>query len=81
MSLIYVIATEVSCCLTDMRLENVPIDHIYAGVCVLVQFGSKIRRTMNKPHADVVEWDDEILLWVLPCSFLLLRAYDPKAFR
>ena len=36
---------------------------------------------MNKPHADVVEWDDEILLWVLPCSFLLLRAYDPKAFR
>ena len=64
-----------------MRLENVAIDHIYAGVCVLVQFGSKIRRTMNKPHADVVEWDDEILLWVFPCSFLLLHTHGLKAFR
>ena len=45
-----------------MRLEGVDIDHIYAGVCVLVQFGSTTRRTKNKPHATIVEWNDEIVL-------------------
>lgn len=49
-------------CFPDMRLEGVDIDHIYVGVCVLVQIGSTTRRTKNKPHADIIEWDDEITL-------------------
>ena len=55
--------------LLDMRLESADIDHIYAGVCVLVQFGCTTRRMKNKPHASVVQWDDEIILWVLPDPF------------
>ena len=53
-----------------MRLEGADIDHLYVGVCVLVHFGSMTRRTKNKPHADIVEWDDEITLRVLPYPFL-----------
>ena len=64
-----------------MRLENLDIGHIYAGVCVLIQFGSTKRGTTNKPHATIIEWDDEIILYVLSHPFLLLYAYDPKAVR
>ena len=49
-----------------MRLESNDIDPIYAGVCVVVQLGCTTRRTKNKPHASVVEWDDEFMLCVLP---------------
>ena len=63
-----------------MRLEDMDVDHIYAGVSVLVQFESMTRRTMSKPHAAVIAWDDEIILWVLPCLFLLARAYGSKTF-
>lgn len=45
-----------------MRLESVDIDHVYTGVCVLVQFGSTTKKTMNKTHAKIVEWDDEVVL-------------------
>ena len=63
-----------------MRLENMDVNYIYAGVCVLIEFESIMRRTMSKPHAAVVEWDDEIILWVLPHPFLLVRAYGSKTF-
>lgn len=52
-----------------MRLENVDIDPIYAGVCVLVQVGPVTRSTQSKPHRGVIEWDDEIMLCVLLCLF------------
>ena len=45
-----------------MRLENMDVDYIYIGVCILVQIGSMTRRMMSKPHAAVAEWDDEIIL-------------------
>lgn len=45
-----------------MRLESADIDHIYAGVCIHVQFGSTIWRTKNRPYAEVTEWDDEVTL-------------------
>ncbi|KAG9311893.1 hypothetical protein JVU11DRAFT_8153 [Chiua virens] len=48
--------------LADMRLESFEVDCIDAGVCVLVQFGTTTRRTKNKPHGNIVEWDDEIML-------------------
>ena len=63
-----------------MRLENMDVDYIYVGVCVVVQSESTTRRTMSKPHATVVEWDDEIILWVLLYPFLLVRAYGSKTF-
>ena len=53
-----------------MRLESVDIDPIYAGVCVIVQLGRTIGRTKNKPHASVVEWDDVIMVCVLPVAVL-----------
>lgn len=62
-----------------MRLESADIDPIYAGVCILIQFGSTTRRTRNKPHADIIEWDDEITLSVLPRLALLVHAYNSKA--
>ena len=63
--------TRLTCLLTGMRLENEKIDSIYAGVCILVQLGRTIRRTENKPHASVVEWNDEIMLCVLPVAVLI----------
>lgn len=62
-----------------MRLESVDIDHIYAGVCVLVQFACMTRRTQNKPHADVVEWDDEVILSVVPRHLFIACTHDSKA--
>ncbi|KAG6369268.1 hypothetical protein JVT61DRAFT_15513 [Boletus reticuloceps] len=47
---------------TNMRLENIDIDRIHAGVSILIQFGNTTRRTENKPHASVIEWDDLITL-------------------
>ena len=62
-----------------MRLESIDVDVIYAGVCILIQFGSTTRRTENKPHASVIEWDDVIMLCVLPRPFLLVHAHISKA--
>ena len=72
------IAAEVSCCLADMRLESVDIDPIYAGICVLVRFGSTTRRTKNRPYARITEWNEEIILWVTLCPFLQLKLIIPR---
>ena len=74
-----IIFADMSLRLPDMRLECVDIDRIYAGVCVCVQFGSTTRRMKNKPHADIVEWDDEVTLWVLLAPLYLVHTYDSKA--
>ena len=60
--LVHIILAEAFLTPTDMRLVGVDIDHIYAGVCVLVQFGSMTKRTENKSPTRVVQWDDEITL-------------------
>lgn len=62
----------------DIRLESVDIDRIYAGVCILFQFGSMTRRMDNKPHAVVVEWNDEVVLWVFLSLILLAHVYDSR---
>ncbi|KAG9308817.1 hypothetical protein JVU11DRAFT_11444 [Chiua virens] len=48
--------------ITHMRLESFGVEHIDAGVCVLVQFEPTERRTENKSHSDIIEWHDEIVL-------------------
>ncbi|KAG9317127.1 hypothetical protein JVU11DRAFT_1319 [Chiua virens] len=48
--------------ITNMRLESFNVDHVDSGVCVLVHFGPTTRRTVNKPYAKIIEWDDEIML-------------------
>ncbi|KAG6369265.1 hypothetical protein JVT61DRAFT_15509 [Boletus reticuloceps] len=48
--------------ITNMRLECLYVDPIYAGVCILVQIGSTMRKTENKSHASVIDWDDVIML-------------------
>ena len=77
--LVHIILADMSLCLPDMWLEGVDIDCIYAGICVLVQFGSTTRRTKNKSHEDVIEWNDEVMLSVILVSLHLAHAYGSKA--
>ncbi|KAG9308485.1 hypothetical protein JVU11DRAFT_11829 [Chiua virens] len=48
--------------ITYMRLESFDVDQVDVGVCVFIKFGNTTWRTPNKPHANVVEWDDVVTL-------------------
>ncbi|KAG9309119.1 hypothetical protein JVU11DRAFT_11014 [Chiua virens] len=48
--------------ITNIRLESFDVEPIDAGVCVILQSDMMVRRTKNKPHAEIIEWEEEIVL-------------------
>ena len=69
---------------TGIRVKDIAIrlKHIPVGFYVAVESENVTQRTSNKPASvskDVVEWDDEIVLWVTLFMLLFVCLMRSKA--